>query len=231
MDHLDQLARRRTVQRVERTGGVAALIDLEAPRQCGRSSVQLLIEVVAQPANGLRQNDSRCDRVTERRQRNAMLPASYPRTDAAQCHRTPDAEATVPDAKASRQPCTVVAEVCPPVRDDVIEPATDQAERHRPQRDVVDDPGLAAAGTPPPVTEHQRHHDANDDEQRVRPKGHRAYVPDALRRAGNVGQNCGRHAGILCRTPSASSTVSDRTAGIPSFNADTNADPTITPSA
>src|SRR3954465_4674997 len=94
-----------------------------------------------------------------------------------------------------------------------------------------DTPGWPAPGHPPPVTEHQRHHDANDDEQRVRPKGHRADVPDALRRAGNVGQNCGRHAGILCRTPSASSTVSDRTAGIPSFNADTNADPTITPSA
>ena len=86
-------------------------------------------------------------------------------------------------------------------------------------------------GFPPPVTEHQCHHDAHDDEQRIRPERYRAQMPYALRRAGNVSQNCRRHAVILCRTPSASSKVSDRTAGIPSFNADTNADPTMTPSA
>src|ERR1700741_4470556 len=113
MDHLDQLARRDTVQRVERTVGVAALKDLKTPRQSRRSSVQLLVEIVAQPANGLGQNDSRCDRVTERRQRNALLPASDPRTNTAKCHRAPEAKAAVPDPQRPRQPRSVVTEVGP----------------------------------------------------------------------------------------------------------------------
>src|SRR4029077_16848913 len=244
MDDLDQLTRRHTVQCVERTGRVAALIDLQAPRQRRRPTVELLIEVVAQAADGLRQNDSRRERVTEGRQRNALLAAPYPRTDAAQRHRPPDAKTAVPDpqrprtprppAQTARPPAqsrAISSEGGPPVRDHVIEPSTDQAERHGPQRNVVDDPRLAATGHPPPVAEHQRHHDPDDDEQRIRPQGHRAEMPNTLRRAGYIGQVSRRHAVILCRTPSASSAVSDRTAGIPSFNANTNADPTITPSA
>src|SRR4029077_13098118 len=100
-----------------------------------------------------------------------------------------------------------------------------------PQRDVVDHPGFAAPGDPASVTEHQCHDDAHDDAKRIRPDRYRAQIPDALWRTRNVSQNCRRHAVILCRTPSASSAVSDRTAGIPSFNAATNADPTMTPSA
>src|SRR5215207_2384252 len=231
MDHFDQLARRDTVQRVERTGDVATLKDLQAPRQRRRPSVQFLIEVVAQPPDRLSQNDSWRDRVTERRQRNALQPARDPRCDAAQRHRAPDAKAAVPDSQRPLKARSVVAKVGPPVRHDVIEPSTDQTEQHGRYGDVVDDPALTAPGLPPPVTDHERHHDAHDDEQRVRPEWHRSQMPDALRGTGNVSQNCRPHAVILCRTPSASSAVSDRTAEIPSFNADTNADPTMTPSA
>src|SRR5215212_3203689 len=231
MDHLDQLARRDSVQRVERAVHVLALIDFQAPRQRRLASEQLLVEIVAQPANALRQNDSRRDRIAERRQRNASLATAYPRTDATERHRAPDAKAAVPDAQRARQSRSVVTEIGPPVGDDVIKPATDQTERHRQQCDVIDDATLAPTGLPPPVTEHERHHDADDDEQRVRPDRDNAQMPDALRRARDVGQNSRCHTVILCRTPSASSTVKDRTAGIPSFNADTSADPTMTPSA
>src|SRR4029079_18723848 len=92
-----QLTCRHTVQRVESAAGIPPLIHFQAPRQGRRAPVQLLVEVIAQPANGLRQNDSRRDRVTERRQRNALLPAPDPRSDAAQGHRAPNAEAAAPE--------------------------------------------------------------------------------------------------------------------------------------
>src|SRR4029077_18958484 len=97
--------------------------------------------------------------------------------------------------------------------------------------DVVDDPLLTAPGNPSPIADDQRHHDAQDDEQRIRPNRDHTEMPNTLRRARYVRQVSRRHAVILCRTPSASSSVSDRTAGIPSFNADPNAEPAMSPSA
>src|SRR3954468_23069704 len=99
MDHLDQLARRDTIQRVERTVDVAALIDFQAPWQSRLPSEQLLVEIVTQPADALRQNNSRRDRIPERGQRNASLAAPDPGADPAQRHRAPDAEAAVPNAQ------------------------------------------------------------------------------------------------------------------------------------
>ena len=61
--------------------------------------------------------------------------------------------------------------------------------------------------------------------------GTESQMPHALRWAGNVRQNGCRHAEILCLTPSASSSVSARTAAMPSSSADTSAEPTMTPSA
>ena len=40
-------------------------IDLQTPRQVRGGAEKLLVEVVAQPANGLGQHDSRRDRITE----------------------------------------------------------------------------------------------------------------------------------------------------------------------
>ena len=225
--------RRHTVRQVgaDHATRVPALVDLHAPRQRRRPAVKLLIEVVAQPADRLRENDSRRNRVAERRQRYAAAPAADPSADATERDRTPDTQAAVPDAQRTKDPGTAVAEVLWPVGDDVVQPTADQPERHRPQRDVIDDAALAAPCLPPSIADDQRHHDADDDEQRIRPDRDRPEIPHALRRAGKVGENCGRHAVILCRTPSASSAVSVRTACTPSCNADTKADPTITPSA
>src|SRR6478735_3461548 len=233
MDDGIQLTCRHTVRQVgaDHTTRVLALVYLQTPRQSRWPAVKLLIEVIPQPADRLRQNDSRRDRVTERRQRYAATAAADPCADAAERDRTPDTEAAVPDSQRTQKPGTAVAEVLGPVGDDVVEPTAEQAERHRPQRNVVDDAALAASGFPPSIADDQGHHDADDDEQRIRPNRDRTEIPHALRRTRDVGEECGRHAVILCRTPSASSLVSVRTASTPSCNADTNADPTITPSA
>src|SRR4051794_20446485 len=120
MDHGYADAGRDAVQRVERPAGVAALEDLQAPRQRRDSPVQFLIEVVAEPAYRLCQHDSRRDRITEGRQRNAAATARDPRANAAERHRSPDAKAAVPNPQCGKESSAVVAEVRWPVGHDVI---------------------------------------------------------------------------------------------------------------
>ena len=229
----EHLTRRHTVGQVRAhdTGSVLPIVDLQRPRHVRRAAVQLLIEIVTQPADRLREDDPRRDRIAERGQRNTAQAARDPRADTAERHRAPDAQAAVPDPQRTEEPGTAFAEVLGPVRDDVIQPSADETERHRPQRDVVDDTAFTTPGHPASVTDHQRRDDTDDDAQRIRTDRDRTEVPHALRRAWKRGEDCRGHAVILCRTPSASSAVSARTAPTPSCNADTNADPTITPSA
>src|SRR5574337_148715 len=113
----------------------------------------------------------------------------------------------------------------------MIEATADQPEGNGPQCDVVDHPGLAAAGLPASVTDQQRHHYADDDAQRVGANRHRAEMPDAARRAGEIYQpGCCHDCEFPWRTPPASSSVRARNAARPLVSALTSADPTMTPS-
>ena len=234
MDDRGDLTGRDAVQRVDvhRPGGIATVEDLHAPRHGGLAAVQLLIEVVAQPSDGLSQHDPRRDGVAEGRQRNPPAAARDPRAHTAERDGAPDAQAAFPDLQRGTDAGTTLAEVGAPVGHQVVQPATDQTEGHCPQRDVVDDSALATTCDPPTVTDDQRHDDAGDDAQRVRPDRNRTEVPDALRGAGEVGKNSRRHdADTFSRTPAANSPVKARTAGTPSLSADTSAEPTMTPLA
>ena len=147
--------------------GVAALVDHQSPRQIGRSPVQLLVEVVPDPADRLGQNDSWRDRIAERRQRYALPPTADPGADATQRDRTPDAQAALLDLERRQEARATGAEVCVPIGEDVVEPTTDQPKDYRPQRNVEDDARLAAAFRPAPVADEQRDDHAYEDEQRV----------------------------------------------------------------
>ena len=227
------LPRRDAVERVhvDVSGRVAPVEDLQAPGHRRFAAVEFLIEVVPEPSDGLRQHHSRRHRIDERGQRDAVPPAADPRAHDPERHGTPDAQAAVPDAQRRTQARTTGTPVGLPVRGQVVEAAADQTERHHPEGDVVDDTPLAAAGRPAPVPDQQSDDDAGDDEERIGTDGQRSQMPDAPRRAGNVGEEPRRHADFLWRTPAASSSVSARRAGKPSPNAETSADPTITPSA
>ena len=218
--------------RIDHTGAIAALEDLQTPRQIGRPAVQLLVEVVAQPADGLGQDHPGCDGIAERGQRNSVPAAADPRADAAECDRTPDAQAAVPDSDGTGDARAALGEVGTPIGHQVVQATTDETERHRPQRDVVDDALFTAARHPAAIADDERRDDAGDDAERVRPDRYRPQVPDALGRTRDVcQQRCG-HAGTFCRTPWASSSDNARTAGMPpSPSADTSAEPTMTPSA
>ena len=218
--------------RVHHTGAVTPLEDLQAPRQIRGPAVQLLVEVVAQPADGLGQDDAGRDGVAERGQRDSVSAAADPGADATERDRAPDAEAAIPDPHGRTDAGAALGEVRPPVGHQVVQPATDEAERHRPQCDVVDDARLTTARDPAAIADDQRGDDAGDDAERVGPDRYWPQVPDALGRTRDVcQQRCG-HAETFCRTPWASSSDNARTAGIPpSPSADTNAEPTMTPSA
>ncbi len=95
------LPRRDAVERmrVDVSGRVSPVEDLQTPRQRGFPAVELLVEIVPEPTDGLRQDDSRGNRVAEGRQRNSATPAGDPRADAAEGYRAPDAQAAVPDSQ------------------------------------------------------------------------------------------------------------------------------------
>ena len=218
---------------VDHSGPVPAVEDLHAPRHGGLPAVQLLVEIVAQPADRLRQHDPGGDGVTEGGQGNTLAAARDPRTDTAECDGAPDAQAALPYPQGGSHPGAAGPEVRLPVGHQVVDTPTDQAERDRPECDVVDDSALAAAGGPAAVTDDQCGDDAGDDAQRIGPDRERAEIPDALSRTREVGKHgCGHVAGTFSRTPTASSPVRLRTAATPSsVNADTRAEPTMTPSA
>ena len=168
--------------------GVGALIDLQTPRHRGLPAVELLVEVVAEPADGLRQQDGGCDGIAEGGQPDAVPPRADPRAEGAEEHRPPDAETTVPDLQRVDRVLGTVAEIRTPVGDQVVDAATDQAEGHRPDGDVEDLAILAAPGDPAPVSPPDGDDDADDDAQRVGAEREGPDVPHALRRTRDVGQ-------------------------------------------
>src|SRR5271168_3654312 len=217
---------------VDESGRIATVEDLQTPRHRGLAAEKLLVEVVPDPADCLRENDSGCDRVAERRKRNAATAAADPGAHTAKGDGTPDSQSAIPDAQRRNRSGSALAEIRPPVGRQVIQPPTDEAERHGPERDVVDHAALAAARLPASVTDQQRGDDPDDDEQGVGPQRDRSKVPHSLRRAREICDDRRRHdVKFLWRTPAASSSVSARIVDNPSVSAETSAEPTMTPSA
>ena len=87
------LAGRDAVERVhvDDAGRITAIEDLHAPGDGGLSAVEFLIEVVAQPADRLRQHDARSNRIPEGRQWNSPAATGNPRSDTTEGDGTPDA--------------------------------------------------------------------------------------------------------------------------------------------
>ncbi len=233
LHHDRDLPGRDAVERmnVDESGGIPTIENLQAPRHRGLAAVQLLVEVIPEPTDRLAHHHAWCDRVQEGRQWNSATTTADPGSNGAQGHCTPDTEAAIPDAQRRAQPGAAFAKVCLPVGAQVVQTPADQTKRDHPQSDVVDHPALTAACGETPVTDHQAHNDPDDDEECVRANRQWPEMPDATRRTGEIRKYGRRHGEFLWRTPAASSSVSERKLGNPSPNADTNADPTMTPSA
>src|SRR2546423_14752045 len=110
---------------VDESGRVATVEDLQTPRHGGLVAEKLLVEVVPDPADRLRENDAGCDRVAERRKWNAMPPAGDPGAHTAEGDGAPDSQSAVPDTQRRNRSGTTLAEIRPPVGGQVIPTPTD----------------------------------------------------------------------------------------------------------
>ena len=139
--------------------------DLQAEEQLGGRPEQLLVEVVADPADGLGDQQAGRGRLHEAEQVVApQTPVDDEQPDEhAAGDPAPDAEPAVPDR-----------EHAPPVIGDLagggdveVDPSTDQTGRERPHRDLVGQVGVTAHRPPAP---------AGDEDRR----GHREHVGDPV---------------------------------------------------
>src|SRR5205823_15002787 len=114
-------------------------VDLQPPWQARRFAVELLVPVVAPPADPLRKQEPRCDRIHEQEDTGAGAMID-PGTDyAAQEDPAPDAEATLPDRE--RTPPVVGHLV--PAGDVVVSAGPDDAGGDAPDRHPQHQVGIA----------------------------------------------------------------------------------------
>ena len=116
---------------VARPGGERAIS--QSPGERGRPAEQLLVEVVADPADRLSDEQSWSGRVQECGDVGAGAAQPPQPDERAGGHPAPDPQSALPDRE--RTPPVVWYLV--PARREVVEPAADQAGREPPDRDLV----------------------------------------------------------------------------------------------
>ena len=131
-----------------------------------------MVEVVAEPAERLRHQQARGDRVDDRGVAEPGDPAADVDAERAEQQGAQDGDAAVPGvpdrAGQERVPGVLArSEVVADVRRHVPGAGSDQAEDDGRDDDVDDDPRLGAAGRQPVVRDDERHDDARQDAQRV----------------------------------------------------------------
>jgi hypothetical protein len=166
--------------------------DLEAPWQRCRAAEELLVEVVADPADGLRDEQAGGGGVQEGRDVGTAAAQHDQAGERAAGDAAPDAKAAFPDRQ---RPPPVVGHLVP-TGGQVVDPPADQARRKAPQRDLVDELTPAALALPAAPGQRDRrqqgegvHHPIGVDEQRP-------DVQAVDRWAGN-----GREHGAQCPSP------------------------------
>src|ERR1700733_10948916 len=113
---------------VDESSRVATVEDFQTPRHRGLAAEKLLVEVVSDPTDSLRENDARCDRVAERRKRNATTPAGDPGAPPARGARPPTPRAPPQEPRRPIRPRPPPAKIRPPVGRQVIQAPADEAE-------------------------------------------------------------------------------------------------------
>src|SRR3954468_11228160 len=130
-------------------------VDLEAPRQRGRAPVELLVEVVADTTDGLRDEQRRRRGIEKARHVGARATQAPDPGGRAQRDAAPDPQAALPDGERSPP---VVGDLVP-ARGQEVEPTADDPGRETPQRHVLDEFARAALRLPPARGDpHRRQH-------------------------------------------------------------------------
>ena len=154
---------------------------MQRPGQRGGAAEEFLIEVVADPADGLGHQQCRGNRVHEQRHAGPG-PVHPPGTDHRGHHAAPDAQSAVPDRQ---HPVPVVRDV---LRGGQVEvdPAPDDARRDSPQGHVPDQARVAAQGLPAALRDQDRQGDPDHVHQPVEVNVGRAKMKPVHWRARDV---------------------------------------------
>jgi len=104
-------------------------VDLQSPRECGRQSEEFMVEVVAEPAEGLGDQHCRGERIGEGPEANPMAPTADVGADRAAEQRTMEGVPAVPDREDVPQ-VDAREEVIPEVREHVMEPSPDDPDQN-----------------------------------------------------------------------------------------------------
>jgi hypothetical protein len=164
-------------------GGDAVLVGHQSPRQVGVSTVELVVEPVAEPADRLRHRQTRGDGVQHERERHAQAAAGEPGADRPAGHGAPDAEPALPDVERPDRAGVVRAtEVVVGRCDHVVDARPHDPERHRPDRDVEHHPRRRPPAAEPDLGDDTGRDDPGQNAQGVRPDGQRTEVPHTLGR-------------------------------------------------
>ena len=161
--------------------------NFQRPRQRGRTTEQLLIEPVAQPADGLGDQDGRRYRIEHRGKGDPAASGDQIAAEDTECDSPPDAKATLPDLQRV-QWVPPGAEVELVIGDHVIQPSADDAERHANDDHHLHAVRRTASGLPPTPRDDHCDDDSGDYAQRVSAEGKDADVPDVRAGTGD-GQN------------------------------------------
>jgi hypothetical protein len=178
----DLVEERRVEGRVVRVGGgPVGRVDLERPRQGGWAAEQLLVEVVADAPDGLRDEQRRRGRIKE--QRDVRVPAmEHPDPDRGACRdATPDAQPTLPDRE--RSPPVIWNLV--PARREEVQASADQPGRKGPQRDLAHQRRVAAHGAPATLGDRDRGKNGRHVRKAVRMHDQRPDMNAVRRRTRN----------------------------------------------
>ena len=160
-------------------------VDLERPRQLGRAAEQLLVEVVAPPADRLRDDDAGTDRVEQRERVEVPAPGEDHHGEQAAAHRAPDREAALPDLERAGDPA-----LAPLVSgEQVVNARADDAGDHDRHRDLGDDLRVVPGAPPADVGDLGRDEHADREHQAVGVQLQRPDVHDPVRRARDVTQH------------------------------------------
>ena len=135
----DRLVQKRGVERRELLVGERPVreVDLEAPRERRGPTEQLLVEVIAPPADSLREHDADGETVHDHDRVEVAATCDHDHRDEPETDRTPDRQTAAPDLEGT--PRVVLEPLV--VGDHVVEPRADHAPHDHPERDVVDRAG------------------------------------------------------------------------------------------
>ncbi len=147
--------------------------DLQSPGQRGGEAEKFLVEIVPEPADGLRNEQSGSQRVSEDPE--PEPGATAPDIDAERtAEKGPvDRVAAVPDREHVPQVRAGI-EIVRDMGEHMIETRDDDPQRHRPQRDVDGGPRSNSARAEPTIGDQHRSGDPGDDAQRIHMHGERA---------------------------------------------------------